>query len=404
MLKKIKLQEIDGFSVSAVRAGIKSSGKLDLGLIATDKPTMTAAVFTSNRVCAAPVKLSRAHLRTNRNQARAILVNSGNANCCTGKQGDKDAQACVKAVAKNLNCKPKEVLMASTGIIGEPLPMQSVLPGIAQAVKLLASKKPQDQRFADAIRTLDTHPKEAGATCRIGGKTVKIAGAAKGIGMCAPNLATVLIFLLTDAVINQRILQAILKEVVDDTFNRVTVDSDMSTNDSCFLMASGKAGNQAIGALNSKDAKAFRQALFEVCLKLAKMLAADGEGATKYLEVQVSGAKNQADADKVARAIAESPLVKTAVCGADPNWGRVLMAAGKCGAAVEAENCRLRFGKHLLFNKGKPAKFTPAEIARYMGKKEIIISLDLGLGKAKAEIYTCDLTHGYITINAEYHN
>jgi glutamate N-acetyltransferase/amino-acid N-acetyltransferase len=281
--------------------------------------------------------------------------------------------------------------------------MSSTLTGIDEAVLRLASRKPSDQRFAESILTLDTHIKEASTSLVVGGKSVSISAAAKGIGMCAPNMATVLIFILTDGLIAHESLRYCLKEAVNATFNRVSVDGDESTNDSCFLLASGKAGNRCISGKKGKAAQQFLKGLIEVCDPLAQMLAADGEGASRFIPVQVTGAKSQADADRIARAIAESPLVKTAVHGADPNWGRIMMAAGKCGAAVNQDRSTVRLAGTTLFERGAPTSFSPAAVSRAMRKKTVPIHLDLGLGAGKSHMYTCDLTRDYIKINADYH-
>lgn len=399
-----RLHDVPGFQVAAAASGIKSDGALDLGLILADQAVPAAAVFTQNRIAAAPVQHSRRALEATGGRARAVLANAGNANCCTGRQGRQDAAACAARVGKLADCPAEEVLLASTGIIGETLPVSRVLDGIDEVYARLPSRRRGEKRFADAIRTLDTHAKEAGTTLRLGGSTVTIAGAAKGIGMCAPNMATVLVFLLTDAAITRPTLQAVLRETVAETFNRVSVDGDTSTNDSCFLLAGGAAGNPAVSGKGSAAGRAFAAALREeVCRPLAKMLAADGEGATRYLHVRVRGARSRAEADRIARAIAESPLVKTAVAGADPNWGRILMAAGKTGCTVREDRARVIVCGHVLFADGGPVAFAPAEVSRALGAKETSIELELGVGRAEAEMHTCDLTHGYITINAEYH-
>ncbi len=398
-----RLHEVPGFRVAAMHCGIKSGGKRDLGLIVSDTPATAAALFTQNRITAAPVQHCRAALASNRGRVRAILANAGNANCCTGDRGRRDAAAAAARVAGCVGCDPDAVLLASTGIIGEPLPIDRVLAGVDTLAGRLDSKRAADRQFADAIRTLDTHAKEAGTTVRIGGQRVTLAGAAKGIGMCAPNMATVLVFLLTDAKVRAAALRSILKTVADETLNRVTVDGDTSTNDSCFLLANGAAGNRTVTAAGSADGRRLRDALRDVCAPLARMLAADGEGATKYLHVAVTGAASRADAERVARAVAESPLVKTAVCGADPNWGRVLMAAGKCGADVREADATVSICGKAVFRRGAPTRARPDAVAKAMRGREVRIAVDLGRGPDAAEMHGCDLTHGYITINADYH-
>lgn len=400
---KLGVVKVPGFRVSAVTCGLKKSGKRDLGLIVADVDCVAAGVFTSNKICAAPVKHSRASLKKSKGHARAILINAGNANCCTGQRGRDAAAACAARVAEHVGCAAHEVLLCSTGIIGEQLPLEKMTAGIDAAVPLLNSRKKDDKQFADAIRTLDTYAKECGTTVMIGGKKITIAGAAKGIGMCAPNMATVLIALVSDVAIEQKTLQGLLKKTVDATFNKVSVDSDTSTNDSCLMLANGVAGNAVIKGMASADARLFAEALHGVCYRLARMLAADGEGAEKFMQVLVHGAKHQKDADLVARAICESPLIKTAVCGADPNWGRIMMAAGKCGAMVVEEKTTVRISGHTLFEKGEPTSCDHGKVSAAMKKKDVVVEIDLGMGKAEAEMLGCDLTHGYITINADYH-
>lgn len=399
----LDLHDIPGFRVAAVASGIKESGDLDLGLIVADEPAVAAALFTQNEVTAAPVKVSRASLEKCRGHARAVLVGAGNANCCTGAQGRMDAESSARTLARLIGCRPEEVLLANTGVIGQMLPMDRVLAGIESAVHRLDSRKADEKAFAEAIRTLDTHAKTASTTLKLGGKTVRIAGAAKGIGMCAPNMATVLVFLLTDAVIVRPTLEAILKNVVAETFNVTTVDGDTSTNDTCLMMASGMAANAPLNRMASPEGERFAGALAEVCDTLARMLAADGEGASKFVTVRVTGAKSRADAELAARTIAESPLVKTAIHGADPNWGRVLMAAGRSGARVKEEKCRLSIAGHELFSGERPAEVDPKAVSKAMQGPEVTVELDLGLGRGESRIYTCDLTRDYITINADYH-
>ncbi|MFH0911368.1 MAG: bifunctional glutamate N-acetyltransferase/amino-acid acetyltransferase ArgJ [Planctomycetota bacterium] len=402
MAKEPRLFEIPGFRLAAVKAGLKASGQPDLGLIAADEPVSAAGVFTTNQVSAAPVKLCRAHLRENGSRARAVLVNAGIANACTGAQGLRDARACARAVARALRCRTREVLIASTGIIGKSLPMDKMLAGIEQAAGLLPSSR-SGRLFSRAILTTDTAPKEAGTAFRLGGKTVRLAGATKGSGMIAPRMATTLTFLLTDAAVRPAVLQELLEETVRETLNRVTIDSDTSTNDTALLLASGRAGHGVLARARSREALTFRAALREVLGRLARQIARDGEGATRLVRVAVKGAKSRYEAEWAARAVADSPLVKTALAGADPNWGRILMAVGKSAALVREERVRVAIAGVPVFRDGSPLPFRPSEVSRRMKREEVLLEIDLRLGRGEAEILTCDLNHGYITVNAEYH-
>lgn len=402
MAKKISLEDISGFKITAIKAGLKKSGKPDLGIIVADDYATGAGVFTTNKVCAAPVKISRDNLKKSKGKLKAILVNAGNANACTGKQGMDNTRECVKYLAGNIGCKGENVFVCSTGIIGEQLPMVKFRSGLEKASRLIASGK-SEEKFAKAIMTTDLVHKETGVTVNIGNKKVTIAGAAKGVGMLAPNMATMLGFMLTDINISSAALQAILKDVVAETFNCVTVDGDTSTNDSCLILASGRAGNKIITSSKSKDALKFKAALKEVAYELSRKIAADGEGASTLIQVLVNNAASKRDAEVIARSIAESPLVKTAVAGNDPNWGRIMMAVGKSGAKVREEKVSVKIAGIKLFEKGTPLDFSRSKASKAMSAKEISIIVDLGLGKGNAEMLTCDFTHGYIEINADYH-
>lgn len=386
-----------GFLASAVRAGIKSQG-LDLGLLFSEVSASAAAVFTTNRVKAAPVIVSMEHLQTP--SAQAIVANSGNANACTGEQGKADAYKMAQTVAQELKIAPQEVLVASTGVIGHLLPMEEVARGIREAVRTLSPKG--GEAFAEAIITTDTHPKSVAVEVEIEGQTVRIGGCAKGAGMIAPDLATMLCFLTTDADIEPLLLRKALQEAVDRSFHCLTVDGDTSTNDSVFLLANGRSSAPPLEEA-SLGWKIFRKALTEVCRALARELARDGEGATKLIEVRVEGARNDQEARWVAQTIANSNLVKTAIFGRDPNWGRIMAAAGRSGAYFEPERASLYLGEHLLFRGGVPVPFNLPLVQDYLAQKEILIHLDLGQGMGSACYFTCDFSYDYVKINAEYH-
>lgn len=384
------------FFCTGLACGIKKTGKNDLGLIYSAQPATTAAVYTLNRVIAAPLKINKIHLKNGISQA--VIVNSGNANACTGTKGLKDAQTMCALTAKALSLKSQDVLAASTGVIGVLLPMNKVQAGIP---RLCTRPLPADlNAFTRAIMTTDTFPKQASTICTINGKKVTITGTAKGSGMIAPNMATMLGFIMTDAAIDRRPLQAALKSAVDRSFNMVTVDGDCSTNDMVVCMANGSAGNKKI--TGGPALKTFQTALDKVTQDLAKLIARDGEGATKLVTITVAKAKTFAQAKQVAMAIANSSLVKTAIFGRDPNWGRIICAAGYSGVPVPENKMELWVEKIKLFSRGLPLPFDKPRAIKLLGNKEISIVLNLNMGQAAATAWTCDLTYDYIKINAEY--
>jgi len=386
-----------GFKVGAGRGGLKRKGD-DVILIAAEVPCAAAGIFTTNRMCAAPVKLSRRLVATGR--ARAVVANAGNANAATGAAGMRDAQGMCALAAEALSCGADEILVASTGVIGRPLDMEKVRAGIEAAASRLAATSEAAAAAARAIMTTDTRPKAAQREISVGGCDVRMGAIAKGAGMISPRMATMLAFITTDAKIEPRALKEILAGAASRTFNRVTVDGDMSTNDTLIALASGLSAAPEIAGGEARAR--FAEAIEEVCLELAKAIAADGEGATKFVEVRVSGAADDESALIQARAIANSPLVKTALFGCDPNWGRVLAAAGYAGVPFEEEKAVLAFNGVTSFAKGSPEP--PSDALRAaMEEKEIIIELDLGLGEGRAAVYTCDYSYDYIRVNAEYH-
>ena len=389
-----------GFRVAGVPASIRKSGRNDVALIFAEEPCELAAVFTTNKVAAAPVIYDR--MVAKRGKAQAILVNSGCANACTGEQGMKDAKASAEATAKRLGIGKELVLVASTGVIGRPLPMDRLLAGMEKAAGCLEAGNAAGHEAALAIMTTDTKPKEACATVKIDGKTVTVGGMTKGSGMIEPNMATMLGFITTDANISQPMLKRAMLAALARSFNRVVVDGDESTNDSLFVMASGKAGNRRITKADGDFAR-FSEALEVVAVSLAKQMAADGEGATKFVTVKVKGAKNDRDAERAARAIAKSPLAKTAWFGKDPNWGRVLAAVGYSGANVETMKAEIFYDRTWAFKQGKVADAKQLKkLEAVLDKPEFEVTADLHLGEGSATIYTCDFSLDYVHINADY--
>lgn len=390
-----------GFRCAGVACGIKSkTNALDLGIILSDLPATAAGVFTTNRAQAAPVRLDRQRL--GRRKMRGIVVNAGNANACTGTSGMRDAIRMTQLAAECTGAKTEEFFVAGTGIIGHPLPMSNIETGIRAAAANLGATAKHSKAIARAIMTTDLVPKSAAVEFALGKHTVRIGGICKGSGMIAPNMATMLGFITTDCAISAPILRKLLRHITEQTFNAVTVDGDCSTNDTVLLLANGAAANTPITA-PGKACDTFSRGLQAVCQALAKAIARDGEGATRLITVHITSAKSFDEARRVARKIAESPLVKTAIHGSDPNWGRIICAAGYSGAPVEPEKMRLKINGVQLFRNGAPCRVRADRLAACMKPKEITIHLDLGRGRREATMWTCDLSKEYITINAEYH-
>jgi len=390
--------EVTGFRAAGVACGIKTDG-LDLALLTSDLPAVVAGVFTRSTVVGAPVELTRDRVRSGR--ARAVVVNSGVANVAMGARGQRDARAMTDEAGRALAVPAEQVLVASTGVIGAPLPMQRVRRGIRAAGAALAADGLP--RAAQAIMTTDTFPKLAVAEARIGGRVVKVAGIAKGSGMIEPDMATMLAFLLTDAAVSPAFLRSALRGAVDESFNRVSVDGEGSTSDTVLLLANGAAGNTVLRGSRSPGARRFREAVSDVATALARDLARDGEGATKLVDVRVDGARTAAEADRAARRIANSLLVKTAIFGGDANWGRILQTVGAGRISLRLERTSVRLGGVTVFRGG--ASTGPAarrRAADRLGQPEIEIAVDLGAGRARARIWTCDLSYDYVRINAEY--
>jgi len=386
-----------GFISVGVSCGIKKENKLDLALIVSEKPCSGAGFFTQNAFAAAPVKLCKMNLA--KAHPRAIVANSGCANACTGKKGWQDAIETSRIAAKVLQCKPSEVLVASTGVIGAFLQMEKIEKGIRNAKDHLAEN--DFLSAAQAIMTTDTVPKIVSLEREIGGATVTFLGMAKGSGMIHPNLATMLAFVITDAAVSEEALRKAGRSAVQRSFNCVTVDGDTSTNDTVLILANGVAGNKRITP-QIRDYKIFESALTEVCQTLARKIASDGEGATRLVEIHVTGARTEKDARKVANAVATSNLVKTAIFGHDANWGRIVCAIGNSGATFDPDKITVHIGDELIFSKGAPQIKSEDRLNEILAQREIPIHIALHEGKKNAVMWTCDLTYDYVKINAAY--
>ena len=390
-----------GFTFAATHCGLKKT-KLDLAILVSETPASAAAVFTTNRVKAAPVIASQLNLRKSKRRMRGVIVNSGNANCCTGSEGLGAAAATTLKVARELGrLDPSQILVCSTGVIGVPLRWQKIVNAVPQLVRARKSSAGAFELFARAIMTTDTHPKWASAKCRVSGKQVRIAGCTKGAGMIHPNMATMLAFIATDAAISPAMLARALRSAVATTFNAITVDGDTSTNDTVTLLANGASGALAITREND-DWKKFRAALESVCKSLALQIVADGEGAQRVIEVEVQGAPSDRAAKQIALTIANSPLVKTALAGADPNWGRILAAAGRAGVAFDFERADITLAGLKVCRRGRENPFDERIAHHKMLAKYVPIVVDLRSGRGHARVWTCDFTSEYIHINASY--
>jgi glutamate N-acetyltransferase/amino-acid N-acetyltransferase len=391
-----------GYRAAGVRAGIKSPSSghavapLDLALLVSDRPATAAAVFTTNRAAAAPVLISREHLAQSGGTARAIVVNSGCANACTGDEGMAAARAMAAETARLVNCPVAQVLVASTGVIGVALPIDKICAALPSAFSGLSAE--EGPAAARAIMTTDPFPKEAGAVVTIGGREIRIGGMTKGSGMIEPMMATMLAFITTDASVPQPLLQRALREVVEDTFNAITVDGECSTNDTVMLLANGASG----AAVDEAGYQDFRAGLGAVCLELALGIVRGGEGATKLVTVTVTGAASAGEARRAAKAIANSPLVKTAIHGGDPNWGRLIAVAGRAGVAFDLARAAVTIGSIVLFKDGRPYDDASPQAAAYLKGKDIAVSVDLGSGGSSSTVWTCDLSAEYVKINADY--
>lgn len=390
-----------GFAFAGMHCGLKKS-KLDLGILLSEVPASAAAVFTTNQVVAAPVVLCRTHMKKSRQKIRGIIVNSGNANCCSGPEGYAASVATANRLAQELgHVDPTQILVCSTGVIGAPLLVDKILLAVPELVRSRKADAVSFEQFARAIMTTDTVPKWAAAKFRMGGRQVRIAACAKGSGMIHPNMATMFAFLATDASVAPLVLSLALREAVGPTFNSITVDGDTSTNDTVALLANGQAGAPSLKSAGS-DYKTFRSALEEVCHSLALAIVADGEGAQRVIAVEVRGASSNRAADQVARTIANSPLVKTAFAGADPNWGRILAAAGRSGVKFDFERVDIWLAGIEVCRGGREHPFDEIATHEKMLEKYLPLVVDLHAGEGHARLWTCDLTKEYIHINASY--
>jgi glutamate N-acetyltransferase/amino-acid N-acetyltransferase len=394
------LPPLAGVRLATGEAGVRYKNRTDV-LLATFAPgTQAAGVFTKSKTASAPVEWCKANLKSG--FARALVVNSGNANAFTGKAGMDGAQAVARSAAAAVGCKASEVMLASTGVIGEPLPADR----ITKILGKLADEGSASawRAAADAIMTTDTYPKLATASAEIDGRKVTINGIAKGSGMIAPDMATMLSFVFTDATLPANVLQDLLSAGVKPSFNSITVDSDTSTSDTLILFATGKGGSHpAITKASDRRLNDFRSKLDGLLLDLALQVVKDGEGAQKLIRIDVSGAENDSAAHRVGMTIANSPLVKTAIAGADANWGRIVMAVGKAGEKADRDKLKISFGDQVVAEKGeRAAKYNEDAATKAVSGKEVQIAVDLGIGKGNARVWTCDLTHGYIDINGSY--
>lgn len=397
-----EVPQVPGVRLAACEAGIRYANRTDLMMAVLDAGTTVAGVLTRSKTASAPVHWCRRNLENGK--ARALVVNSGNANTFTGKKGAEATRVTAEAAAAGVGCAPDEVYVSSTGVIGEPLDASKfahLLGGLARAATAGAWHE-----AARAIMTTDTFPKLATRTVTLGGAPVVINGFAKGAGMIAPDLATMLAYIFTDAAVDQAVLQTMLEAGADKTFNCITIDSDTSTSDTVLAFATGAAaarGAPAIKDATSAEGRAFAAALHDLMHELALWVVKDGEGLTKFITVEVSGAESDNAARRIGFSIANSPLVKTAVAGGDPNWGRVVMAVGKAGEAADRDRLSITYGDIQVAKDGERAPtYDEKTVAAYMAGREIVIRVDLGLGAGKATVWTCDLTHGYISVNSDY--
>ncbi len=394
------LHPVSGIRLGTAKAGIRKPDRRDLVVIECARGTRAAAVFTKNRFCAAPVVVAREHL--SKTVPRALLINTGFANAGTGAPGEVDARACCEALARELKCTPQEILPFSTGVIGERLPVGRIVAGLPDCVTGLGESGWSEA--AHGIMTTDTVPKGASRQVRLDGKTATITGIAKGAGMIRPDMATMLSFVATDAVISQSALQACLAAAVNGSFNRITVDGDTSTNDACLLFATGRAGHAPIESAGGKAYETLVQAVSDVCRNLAQAIIRDAEGVTKFITIEVGGGASESDCLEVAYTIAHSPLVKTAFFASDPNWGRILAAIGRAPIPrLDVDRVSIHLDDVcVVHNGGLATDYAEAKGLAVMKQPEIRVRVDLGAGSARATVWTSDLSHDYVRINAEY--
>ncbi|WP_135079505.1 bifunctional glutamate N-acetyltransferase/amino-acid acetyltransferase ArgJ [Terasakiella sp. SH-1] len=392
---------VEGVHFATRGVGVKYEGRTDLMVATLDDGSNIAGVFTKSLTCSAPVDACRVALQEGKGKGRLIIVNSGNANAFTGKKGSASVERIVAAAAKSFDCGEHEIFTASTGVIGEELPDAKITGALEEMKAELGQASFED--VAKAIMTTDTYPKGASKSVKIGDVDVTISGVAKGSGMIAPDMATMLSFVFTDAAIAPDVLQGLLKETTDKSFNAITVDSDTSTSDTVLLAATGKAGHGEITSLNDPLLKEFKQAFEEVMIDLAQQIVRDGEGASKFVSITVDGAETDGAAKRIAMAIANSPLVKTAIAGEDANWGRIVMAVGKAGEKADRDKLEISIGGVLIAGEGEAVEgYDEGPVAAHMKGDNIDVRVNVGIASGQATVWTCDLTHGYITINADY--
>ena len=389
-----------GFMAAGVRAGIKKSGKPDLGIIACPTGATAAAVFTTNQITSAAVQIDKRHIHSR--TIVAVVVNSGNANACTGQRGIRNAVTMCRLTAGQVSTDPHQVLVSSTGIIGEQLPMDRVRSGIVEATKILSPSASAGLGFAKAIMTTDPRPKQAARRLVISGRKVTVAGTVKGAGMIGPNMATTLCFITTDVAIRKTLLARALRQAIGGSLNRLTVDGLQSTNDTAILLASGLAGNRPVTRMGPAFRR-FAQALTDLCDDLARQMALDAEGATRMFKVVVKGAASAADAARAARAVADYPLVKCAVHGGDPNWGRIICAVGSVQVRLNPKRLSCKLDDLTVFRNGTPCRFDPRRASRIIRRTCHTITVDLAVGRHSDFCYGVDLSKDYVTINADYH-
>lgn len=399
------LTRVAGFRAVGVACGLKESGRPDLALVLSDRPCSAAAVFTVNTIKAAPVLYDMALLERSGGRLQGVVINAGNANAVTGQQGLRDAQQMARLAEAACGLAEDSVFVMSTGVIGHKMPMAKIEAGIKMAARAIKGEAgEQGVDAARAIMTTDLVPKESFVQVVIDGKPVNIGGMAKGSGMIHPNMATMLSVIVTDAVIEPKLLKTALTRAVNLSFNRVTVDGDTSTNDTVVILASGRAGHAPLTGPEQSSFDVFVAGLTQLCTQLARAVARDGEGATKLVEITVRGAATEAEAEAAAKTVATSPLMKTALFGNDPNWGRALAAIGRSGAQVDPTQVNLRLGDFQLVKQGEPLDFDAEAASRWLsGAGEVTLVADLGVGQAQATVWTCDFSYKYVEINAEYH-
>ena len=390
-----------GFRFAAMNCGLRKAPNLDLGLIIADEEVAAAGVFTQNLVQAAPVVLCRRHLQKAAPRMRAVIVNSRNANCATGEAGMAASEATAQAIAREVGCDPEQVFVCSTGVIGLPLRVERILQAVPALAKMADRTVEGFGGFTRAIMTTDTRPKWAASRCTLSGRTIRLLGCTKGAGMIHPNMATMLAYIVTDAAISSPLLQRALKQVVSGTFNSITVDGDTSTNDTLLALASGAAGNRTITKADA-DYRRLLSALENVCHSLALQIVADGEGATRVIEIEVRGAASDDAARQVAITIAGSPLVKTMFAGADPNWGRILAAAGRAGVKIDPRRANIYLADVLTCRGGVEHSFSETRVHNRMLRDFVPVRVELGMGRGRACVWTCDFTSDYVHINAAY--